>query len=68
MGLGRGLLTENVYQSIHEINLFQDKIQDQWRRDGNIGMYYNQLELEQGCAELACWMNANKNLCLEREN
>ena len=68
MGLGRGLLTENVYQSIHEINLFQEEIQQQWEQDGHISNYYAKLETEQGCADLACWMNAHKNLCLDRES
>ena len=68
MGLGRGLLEEKVYENTCGINLFQGEIQDQWERDGHIGSYYSRLETEKGCAELACWMNANKNLCLDKES
>ena len=68
MGLGRGLVRKNVYESTFEINLFQGKIQNQWQRDGHTGDYYHQLGTEQGCADLACWMNANKNLCLDKES
>ena len=67
MGLGRGLLKEGVYESTYEINLFQNKIQNRWEQDGHIGIYYGQLETAEGCADLACWMNANKNLCLDKE-
>ena len=68
MSLGRGLLKEDVYQGTYGINLFQGKIQDQWGQDGHIGSYYTRLSTEKGCADLACWMNANKNLCLDKEN
>ena len=67
MGLGRGLLKGGVYESTYGINLFQDKIQDQWNQDGYVGYYYDQLATRRGCADLACWMNANKNLCLDKE-
>ena len=67
VSLGRGLVKEDVYESTYGINLFQDKIQDQWSQDGYAGYYYDQLATERGCADLAYWMNANKNLCLDKE-